>query len=106
MVVVPVRWGCYHERLRSSRAQPTLSRTRSQDMRSVVCGSGGDGQVGCCDGEKTDCCQPGCVYVYIYKHRVDKFFFTAAQELCESRGSRPGLSVLTSLLVSVDVKLF
>ena len=26
------------------------------------------------------------------------------QELCESRGSRPGLSVLTSLLVSVDVK--
>ena len=27
------------------------------------------------------------------------------QELCESRGGRPGLSVLTSLLVSVDVKL-
>ena len=26
------------------------------------------------------------------------------QELCESRGERPGLSVLTSLLVSVDVK--
>ena len=25
-------------------------------------------------------------------------------ELCESRGGRPGLSVLTSLLVSVDVK--
>ena len=29
-----------------------------------------------------------------------------AQELCESRGGRPGLSVLTSLLVSVDVKLY
>ena len=28
------------------------------------------------------------------------------QELCESRGGRPGLSVLTSLLVSVDVKLY
>ena len=28
------------------------------------------------------------------------------QELCESRGGRPGLSVLTSLLVSVDVKTF
>ena len=28
------------------------------------------------------------------------------QELCESRGRRPGLSVLTSLLVSVDVKLY
>ena len=26
------------------------------------------------------------------------------QELCESRGGHPGLSVLTSLLVSVDVK--
>ena len=29
-----------------------------------------------------------------------------AQELCESRGGRPGLSVLTSLLVSVDVKIY
>ena len=28
------------------------------------------------------------------------------QELSEGRGGRPGLSVLTSLLVSVDVKLY
>ena len=28
------------------------------------------------------------------------------QELCESRGGRPGLSVLTSLLASVDIKLY
>ena len=28
------------------------------------------------------------------------------QELCESRSGRPGLSVLTSLLVSVDVKTY
>ena len=28
------------------------------------------------------------------------------QELCESRSGRPGLSVPTSLLVSVDVKLY
>ena len=28
------------------------------------------------------------------------------QELCESRGGRPGLSVLTSLLVSVDAKIY
>ena len=28
------------------------------------------------------------------------------QELCESRGDRPELSVLTSLLVSVDVKIY
>ena len=27
-----------------------------------------------------------------------------AQELCESRGGRPGLSVLTNLLASVDVR--
>ena len=32
------------------------------------------------------------------------FFFFLVQELCESRGGRPGLSVLTSLTVSVDVK--
>ena len=31
-------------------------------------------------------------------------FVCIVQELCESRGGRPGLSVLTSLLVSVDVK--
>ena len=30
--------------------------------------------------------------------------FFIVQELCESRSGRPGLSVLTSLLVSVDVK--
>ena len=28
------------------------------------------------------------------------------QELCDSRGGRPGLSVLTSILVSVDVKQY
>ena len=28
------------------------------------------------------------------------------RELCESRGGRPGLSVLTSLLVSVDLKIY
>ena len=33
-------------------------------------------------------------------------FHSIVQELCESRGGRPGLSVLTSLLVSVDVKLY
>ena len=31
---------------------------------------------------------------------------TRVQELRESRGGRPGLSVLTSLLASVDVKLY
>ena len=32
--------------------------------------------------------------------------FVIVQELCESRDGRPGLSVLMSLLVSVDVKLY
>ena len=32
--------------------------------------------------------------------------FLIVQELCESRGGHPGLSVLTSLLVSVDVKIY
>jgi len=42
------------------------------------------------------------------KDRVHKlhqrYILVVVQELCESRGGRPGLSVLTSLLVSVDVK--
>ena len=39
---------------------------------------------------------------YIYSNKEEPYFIV--QELCESRGGRPGLSVLTSLLVSVDVK--
>ena len=39
--------------------------------------------------------------VKVVKFGVEHFI---VQELCESRGGRPGLSVLTSLLVSVDVK--
>ena len=43
------------------------------------------------------------VYIYIY---MCVCVCAIVQELCESRGGRPGLSVLTSLLVSVDVKLY
>ena len=39
-----------------------------------------------------------------FNARVDVNACVIVQELCESRGGRPGLSVLTSLLVSVDVK--
>ena len=35
---------------------------------------------------------------------TDTQYVLIVQELCESRGGRPGLSVLTSLLVTVDVK--
>ena len=38
------------------------------------------------------------------KGSKERYLSDIVQELCESRGGRPGLSVLTSLLVSVDVK--
>ena len=40
----------------------------------------------------------------LYKMYIGPGVGHIVQELCESRGGRPGLSVLTSLLVSVDVK--
>ena len=39
-------------------------------------------------------------------HKNSKLLQFIVQELCVSRGGCPGLSVLTSLLVSVDVKLY
>ena len=42
----------------------------------------------------------------LYKTRLFYIGKVIVQELCDSRGGRPGLSVLTSLLVSVDVKLY
>ena len=39
------------------------------------------------------------------KDTVLQIIAVLVQELSESRGGRPGLSVLTTLLVSVDVKL-
>ena len=39
------------------------------------------------------------MFTYFASHKI-------VQELCESRGGRPGLSILTSLLVSVDIKLY
>ena len=40
----------------------------------------------------------------MYKGQTKHTGGVIVQELCESRGGRPGMSVLTSLLVSVDVK--
>ena len=40
------------------------------------------------------------------KSQLEFTFNVIVQELCESRGGRPGLSVLTSLPVSVDVKQY
>ena len=42
---------------------------------------------------------PTCIYIY----DSSRSRAIIVQELCESRGGRPELSVLTSLLVSVDV---
>ena len=41
-----------------------------------------------------------------YLKQIIDTVWDIVQELCESRGGRPGLSVLTSLLVSVDVKIY
>ena len=41
-----------------------------------------------------------------YMQALDTVCQFIVQELCESRDGRPGLSVLTSLLVSVDVKRY
>ena len=40
--------------------------------------------------------------LYKFASMLDERYIV--QELCESRGGRPGLSVLTILLVSMDVK--
>ena len=40
------------------------------------------------------------------KGELKRYRTEVLQELCESQGGRPGLSVLTCLLVSVDVKLY
>ena len=41
------------------------------------------------------------IYIEVYGVTV---LYSRVQELCESRGGRPGLPVLMSLMVSVDVK--
>ena len=41
-----------------------------------------------------------------HEDRVALSLQTRVEELCESRGGRPGLSVLTSIMVSVDVKQY
>ena len=41
-----------------------------------------------------------------HPHKYRPCYHLIVQELCESRGGRPGLSILTSLLVSVDVKIY
>ena len=46
------------------------------------------------------------VKLFSIKWSAYKMHGNIVQELCEGRGGRPGLSVLTSLLVSVDVKLY
>jgi len=50
------------------------------------------------------------VYCCVLRHTVNKYIGPVigiiVQELCESRGGRPELSVLKSLLVSVNVKLY
>ena len=51
------------------------------------------------------CTMETYVSMYVIHSGMD-YAILIVQELCESRGGRPGLSVLTSVLVSVDVKLY
>ena len=51
-------------------------------------------------------CRKTMLGVWLNSYVQFSSFFFIVQELCESRGGRPGLSVLTSLLVSVDVKIY
>ena len=50
----------------------------------------------------------GLSYRWVIVQELDSlglsYIWVIVQEVCESRGGRPGLSVLTNLLVSVDVK--
>ena len=57
------------------------------------------------------CPFPGCTPLYfpslhLYSHCRGMTSVRRVQELCESRGGHPGLSVLMSLTVSVDVKQY
>ena len=49
-------------------------------------------------------CTPRVAIGGVYKNVEEAVIVNRVQELCESRGGRPGLSVLMSLTVSVDVK--
>ena len=49
---------------------------------------------------------PDVHFKYVYNKGHNNADSLTVQELRESRGGRPGLSVLTSLLVSVDIKLY
>ena len=54
----------------------------------------------------TDVLLTGYLKAGTYLRRLLLILFSIVQELCESRGGRPELSVLTSLLVSVDIKIY
>ena len=61
-------------------------------------------------GRWVDCLRDGWIETMSERLWINCSFLLAgrdrAQELCKCRGGRPGLSVLTSLLVSVDIKLY
>ena len=46
------------------------------------------------------------VVSWVYVVRSTKISLSIVQELCDRRGGRPGLSVLTSLMVVVDIKQY
>ena len=85
-----IRWTIFLELKGRGRARVTESDERWKCFRDNV-SVGNFREAGCSASFKG------------FSERVNAFI---VQELCESRGGRPGLSVLTSLLVSVDVKIY
>ena len=76
-----------------SRTRPTISRSAASSSVAALP----------LDQASSDGWRDSVVKLQALVYDIQKAIIV--QELCESRGGRPGLSVLTSLLVSEDVKL-
>ena len=76
--------------------------TETEDERATV--SQSDERWNRCKGKVTGTSERrGGAHNKSFSERIDTII---VQELCVSRGGRPGLSVLTSHLISVDVKQY
>ena len=87
--------------------------TLSKQVREIQLGSGRGGGGGAYEGSEVDTVGgPGGkgwgvgwgVREWRLQRKWGRYSCVRVQELCESRGGRPGLPVPTSLMVSVDVK--
>ena len=87
------------ERGKKRRKKSWEKSRRKKKKRSQCLSYGGGGQ-----GHSHTQSEGLARILWVYKIGLKWPVIAIVQELCESRGGRPGLSVLTRLLVSVDVK--